>query len=115
VVWPTFSFKIRTSYCPGEKGKRRLTVREVAEEVGLFIGSCHTILMEDLGMHLVSAKFVPRLLIDDLQNLLQRANGKNLLKNVVTGVETCVYGYDVETKQQSSHWKSRASLPPKKA
>jgi hypothetical protein len=44
----------------------RLTVQEVAEEVGIFIGLCLTILTEDLGMHWVSAKFVPRLLTDDL-------------------------------------------------
>jgi hypothetical protein len=44
----------------------QLTVQEVAEEVGLFIGSCHTLSTEDLGMHWVSAKFIPRLLTDDL-------------------------------------------------
>jgi AraC-like DNA-binding protein len=44
---------------------RRLSVREVAEEVGISIGSCHTILTEGLGIHRFSAKFVPRLLIDD--------------------------------------------------
>jgi hypothetical protein len=58
---------------------------------------------------------VPRLLTDDQklqqfsngQNLLQRANdNKDLLKNVITGDEMWVYGYDIETKQQSSHWKS---------
>jgi hypothetical protein len=43
------------------------------------IGLCHTILMEDLRMHLVSAKCMPRLWTDDLQ----RANDdENLLKNV---------------------------------
>jgi hypothetical protein len=29
--------------------------------------------------------------------------------------ETCVYGYDVQTKQQSSHWNSPALPHPKKA
>jgi hypothetical protein len=64
VVWPTFDFRIQTSDCPGENishGNCRLTIQEVAEEVGISIGSCHTVLMEDLGMHQVSAKFVPRL------------------------------------------------------
>jgi hypothetical protein len=105
-------------------GNRRLTVPEVAEEVGISTGSSHTILTEDLGMHLFSAKFVPRFLTDNrklrrfsiCENLLQRANeDENLLKNVITGDETWVYGYDVETKQQSSHWKSPASPRPKKA
>jgi hypothetical protein len=38
-----------------------MTVREVAEEDGMSIGSCHTVLVEDLGMHRVSEKFVPTL------------------------------------------------------
>jgi hypothetical protein len=74
--------------------------------------------MEDLGMQWVSAKLVPRLLTDDqklqqfsiCENLLEKANdNKNLLKNVITSDETWIYGYDVETKQQSSHWKTPAS------
>jgi hypothetical protein len=36
-----------------------------AKETGISIGSCHGILMEDLTVHQVSAKFVPRLLIHD--------------------------------------------------
>jgi histone-lysine N-methyltransferase SETMAR len=104
-------------------GNRRLTVREVAEEVRISNGSCHTILTEDLGMHRVSAKFVPRLLTDDrklqrfstCKNFLQRENDENLLKNVITGDETWVYGYGAETKQQFSHWMSPASPRSKKA
>jgi hypothetical protein len=41
---------------------RRLTVQEVAEETGISTTSCHTISTEDLGMHHISVKFVPRLL-----------------------------------------------------
>ena len=37
------------------------------------------------------------------------------LKNIVTGDESCVCGYDPETKQQSSQWKSPMSPRPKKA
>jgi hypothetical protein len=100
-------------------GNRRPTVREVAEEVGIPSGSCHTILTEDLGMHWFSAKFMPKSLTDD-QKLhrfsicknLQRANDdENLLKNVITGDETWVCSYNVETKQQSSHWKSCFASP----
>ena len=43
---------------------RRLTVREVSEEVGICKSSCHTILTEKLKMHRVAAKFVPRLLTE---------------------------------------------------
>ena len=47
--------------------------------------------------------------------LLDRANFDNFLKNIITGVETLVYGYDVETKVQSSQWVSKTSPRPKKA
>jgi len=43
----------------------RLTVREVADEVGISIVSYHQIFTEKLQMRRVSAQFVPRLLTDD--------------------------------------------------
>jgi len=39
---------------------RRLTVREVAEEVGICKSSCHLILTEKRKIRRVAAKFVPR-------------------------------------------------------
>ncbi|UYV68154.1 hypothetical protein LAZ67_5003213 [Cordylochernes scorpioides] len=39
----------------------------------------------------------------------------NLLQRVITGDEAWVYGYDVETKAQSSQWKLPHELRPKKA
>ena len=47
------------------RGNRRLTAREVADEVHISIGSCHQIFSEKIQMRRVSAKFVPRLLTDD--------------------------------------------------
>jgi hypothetical protein len=50
------------------------------------------------------------------QELLHRANDEeNFLKNIVTGDETWVYGYDVETKRQSSQWIWKSSPRSKKA
>ena len=65
------------------RGNRRLTVREVADEVGISVGPFHQIFTEQLQMGRVSAKFVPRLLTDDQkenrfeisQELLASANG----------------------------------------
>ena len=103
------------------RGNRHLIVREVADEVGISIRSCHQILTEKLQMRRVSAIFVQRLLTDDQkenrveisQQLLASANGnENVLKNI-TGDETCVYGYDVETKMQSSQWIGQGSRPKK--
>ncbi|UYV75723.1 hypothetical protein LAZ67_13001142 [Cordylochernes scorpioides] len=39
----------------------------------------------------------------------------NLLQRVITGDKECVYGYDVETKAQSSQWKLPHEPRPKKA
>ena len=48
------------------------------------------------------------------QELLASANGnENFLKKIVTGDETWVYGYDVETKMQSSQWMGKGSPRPK--
>ncbi|GFU00454.1 uncharacterized protein NPIL_267021 [Nephila pilipes] len=41
---------------------RRLTVREIAEEVRVSKDSAHAILLKDLNMNRVAAKFVPKLL-----------------------------------------------------
>ena len=41
---------------------RRITIREVADDVGISIGSCHAIFSNVLGMKRVAAKFVPKLL-----------------------------------------------------
>ena len=49
------------------QANRRLTVRELAEECGISAGSCHHILTEELKMHRVAAKFVPRLMTSDQQ------------------------------------------------
>jgi len=101
---------------------RRLTICEVSEEVGICKSSCHTILTEKLKMHRVAAKSVPRLLTEEekqnrvtvSQELLGRSNtDENFLKNVITGYETWVYGYDVETKVQSSQWVGKSSPRPK--
>jgi len=67
---------------------------------------------------------VPRLLTDDQkencveinQELLAKANGnENFLKNIITGDEMWVYGYDDETKMQSSQWMGKGSPQPKKS
>jgi histone-lysine N-methyltransferase SETMAR len=41
---------------------RRVTVRELAEDVGISIGSVHSILTDNLALRRVSAKFVPKLI-----------------------------------------------------
>ena len=106
------------------RANRRLTVRELAEECGISVGSCHHILTEELKMHRIAAKFVPRLMTSDqpahrvqvCQNLLDHSeNDEEFLSKIITGDESWVYGYDVETKVQPSQWTSKTSPRPKKA
>ncbi|UYV67193.1 hypothetical protein LAZ67_4004296 [Cordylochernes scorpioides] len=75
---------------------RRITVREVAEDLNISIGSCHSIFINDLGMRRVAAKFVPKLLnCDQKQHRMNIANemldsvrdDPNLLQRVITGDE----------------------------
>jgi hypothetical protein len=69
------------------RGNRLLTVRDVADEVGINIGSCHQILTEKLQIHRVSTNFMPRLLTDNQkenrvdisQELLAHANAPDLV------------------------------------
>jgi len=103
---------------------RRLTIREVSQEVGICKSSCHTILTEKLKMNRVAAKFVPRLLTEEQKynrvsvskELSDLSNSdENFLKNVITIDETWVYGYEVETKVQSSQCVGKSSPRPKNA
>ena len=101
----------------------RRTIRDIAEEVEVGYGTCQRVLTEELGMHPVAAKFVPRILTADQKQ--QRVNvctglrqlasdDETFLSRVITGNESWVYGYDAETKRQSSQWKSSTSPRPKK-
>ena len=103
---------------------RRQTIHNIAEEVGIGYGTCQRVLTEELGMHCAAAKFLPRILTDDQKQqrvnicteLCQLAsNDETFLSRVITGDESWVYGYEPETKQQSSQWKSPMSPRPKMA
>jgi len=103
---------------------RCITVRELEDEVGVSVGSVHTILTVDLGLRRVSVKFVPKLLMMEQKQLrLEIAqdmldcveSDSNFLNTVITGDESWVYRYDPETKAQSSQWKQSSSPRPKKA
>ena len=105
---------------------RCLTAHEITEELGISVGTCYEILTVKLNMHRISAKFVPRcwLLSDDQkenrvnisQELLDHTSAdENYIKNIITGDETWMYGYNVETKAQSKQWVGKESLRPQKA
>jgi hypothetical protein len=70
---------------------RRLTIREIADEVGIGTGSAHSILTEDLHICRVVAKFVAKLLSHEQQQLclevVQDMLDPEFLKTVSTGDE----------------------------
>ena len=80
--------------------------------------------MQDLGMKRVMAKFIPWLLLPEQKehrvavanDLIQTAtNEPGFLKKVITRDESWVYSCDLETKAQSSQWKSPGPPCLKKA
>jgi hypothetical protein len=86
---------------------RRRTIHDVCEIVGLSYGIVQRILLDDLNMRRIAAKFVPRLLSNDQKEhrvAVCRELKINFISKVITGDESWVYGYDPETKQQSSQW-----------
>ena len=73
---------------------RRLTVKQIAANAGISVGSVDTILHDDLKMRKVSARWIPRMLMDEnkasrvamCQALLSCDNGMNsaFFSSVVT-------------------------------
>ena len=106
------------------EGDRRLTVHELENDLGIPKTTVREIFNKILGMTRVCAKFIPKLLTTEQKdlrseiaqdNLEMLSDNENVLKKVITGDESWVYGYDPETKQQSSHWKRPDEPRPKKA
>jgi hypothetical protein len=91
--------------------KCRITIREISDELRLSFGLEQSILTEDYSMKHVPEKFVPKLQTVELKEthlavdraLLQCADhDANFMKTIITSDESWVYGYDPETKAQSS-------------
>jgi len=107
---------------------RRLTIKEVTEDVGIAFGTCQKILTEDFQMRRVPAKLCPVswqrsrrtiacqfALTSVSEPRAPSRNDPNFMSSVITGDESWVYGYDPETKQMSFQWKTASSSRPKKA
>jgi len=65
------------------RNNRRLTIREVAEDVGISYGWCQEILTKELSMSRIAAKFVPRLLTDE-----QKQNRKTIAQELFERTES---------------------------
>ena len=86
------------------KQDRRITVKQLASETRISVGSVEKILHDHLNMNKVSARWVPRLLAADqkkeradcCQHLLRLEANDDLFfqKKVVTMDETWIYQFD---------------------
>ncbi|UYV62903.1 hypothetical protein LAZ67_2002381 [Cordylochernes scorpioides] len=103
---------------------RRITVREVAEEAGISFGSTQSIMKDILGVRRLNAVLVPKDLTFDQKNARKETASLNLeattddpelMKRVITGDETLIYGFDSETTEQASEWRFKNEPRPKKA
>ena len=88
------------------------------------MGTVHTIIREALKIQKTCEKFVLRVLRED-QKERRCHDSREMVKQInsdptgldalVTCNESWIYGYDPETKRQSSQWKHAGSPRPKKA
>ena len=106
------------------EGNRQLTVRELENHLGIPKTTVWEILNKILGMTRVCAKLIPKLLTTEQKDLCSKIaqhhlemvnDDENVFKKVITGDKSRVYGYDPETKQQSSQWKRPDEPRPKQA
>ncbi|KAJ4438653.1 hypothetical protein ANN_14600 [Periplaneta americana] len=97
---------------------RRKTIKEIAAEVGISVGSAHNVLHKHLNMHYVSQKLVPKMLSAEQKetrmtlagDMISMADeGGDFLNKIIAGDETWCYLYDPVPKRQSSEWKSKTS------
>ena len=96
-------------------------IYQIAETVGISVGSAHSILHDDLCLSKLSAQWVPKVLCPNQLNLRSELSTAILLKieadeecffdQIITD-ETWVYQYDPEIKQQSKQWLPNGSSGP---
>ena len=104
---------------------RRIKVEEIANALHISPGSVSTILHGRLGMHKLTAGWVPKSLGDEQKAtrasvysaLLKRLRSKedDFLSRLVTVDETWVHYYEPENKAQSRHSVEPGSPRPKKS
>ncbi|XP_018796792.1 PREDICTED: putative uncharacterized protein FLJ37770 [Bactrocera latifrons] len=87
---------------------RRLTIRDIADSLGISFGSARAILKDELGLRNVKSRLVPKTLNffekDRRVNICETmlSEYQNVMKRIITGDETWIYAYDPETADQLS-------------
>ena len=99
-------------------GDRRMTVRELENDLGMPKTTVWEIWKKIPGMTRVCAKFIPKLVTSEQKDLCSEiaqdnlemvSDDENVLKKVIAGDESWVYDYDPETKQHYLEASRRAS------
>ena len=98
---------------------RRWTCEELSSELGISEKSVHRILVEELKMRKICARWVPHCLTQEQQDrrmgiarLLRhryRREGEDFLHRIVTLDETWARCYEPELKSQSAEWRNEGS------
>jgi histone-lysine N-methyltransferase SETMAR len=108
------------------EGDRRLTVADIAGEVGISYGSTFAIITDELGFRKVCARWVPHLLTSEkklnrlqvCQRLLAKCQEESgsFLTRIITCDETWVHHYTPESKHAASmEWRKKEEPGPVKA
>lgn len=93
----------------------------MAQDLGISHESVRTILVDVLGMR--RARLVPKELNflqkehrkQVAEDMLERANSDPIfMKRIITGDETWVYEFDMQTSQQASEWRFDKEPKPKR-
>ena len=90
---------------------RRVSIETISAQFDVSVGTVHTIILKELKMRKICAKFVPRVLRED-QKERRRYDSRKMVEMInsdpavldalVTCDESWIYCYDPETKRQSS-------------
>ena len=89
---------------------------EVVDYVGISFNSCQASFRhETYGSEDCSKEKKQRGLGIAQEMFTTLNDNPDLLKKVITGEKSWMYGYDIQTKAQSSHWKRPGESRPKKA
>jgi len=103
---------------------RLISAKSIAEQLGISCERVGSIVLENLDIRKISAKWFPKCLnTDQKRRLCQsseqileffRRDPNDFLSRVVSKKETWLYHYDPETKQQSLEWRHSGSPRPRK-
>jgi hypothetical protein len=104
---------------------RRQTVRRLTQAHGVSKNTIHHTLKEDLNLSKKSARWVHKLLTDEMKKervrtseaflAMVRRRFKAILENIVTMDESAVSFHTPETKEQSKQWLKKGEPGPIKA